>query len=103
MDIKKIMQEAQKMQKKIQQAQDELESVGDSGAAGAADSVVKGIMSGKGIAKKISISDALIDLEEKAVLEDLIIAAFNNAKSKLDAVVGGKMADLNIPPALLEG
>jgi DNA-binding YbaB/EbfC family protein len=101
MDIKKMMQQAQELQKKMQQAQDELESVEVFGSAGGAGYIVEVTMSGKGMIKRINIADALIDLEEKATLEDLTAAAINNAKSKLDEVVGGKMAALNIPAGLL--
>ena len=101
MDIKKMMQQAQELQKKMQKAQEELDDVEVVGSAGGAGYIVEVTMSGKGMIKKVSIADVLIDLEEKATLEDLIVAASNNAKSKLDEVVGGKMAGLGIPSGLL--
>ncbi len=96
-----MMQQAQELQKKMQKAQDELESVEVSGSAGGAGYIVEVTMTGKGVVKRVSISDTLIDLEEKATLEDLIVAATNNAKAKMDEVVGGKMAGLGIPSELL--
>lgn len=101
MDIKKMMQQAQELQKKMQQAQDELESIEIVGSAGGAGYVVEVTMTGKGIIKRVNISDSLIDLEEKATLEDLIVAAINNTKAKLDEVVSGKMAGLGIPSGIL--
>ncbi len=96
-----MMQQAQELQKKMQQAQDELESLEVVGSAGGAGYVVEVVMNGKGVVRKVSISDVLIDLEEKATLEDLIVAASNNAKSKIDEAAGAKMSGLGIPSGLL--
>ena len=96
-----MMQQAQELQKKMQKAQDELEFIEVVGSAGGAGYIVEVTMTGKGIVKRVSISDTLVDLEEKATLEDLIAAATNNGKAKLDEVVGSKMSDLGIPSGLL--
>jgi DNA-binding YbaB/EbfC family protein len=99
--IKKMMEKAQEIQKKVQQAQDELESVEVVGSAGGAGYLVEVTINGKGLVKKVIISDSLIDLEEKSTLEDLIAAGFNNAKNKLDAIAGEKMAELGLPSNLV--
>jgi DNA-binding YbaB/EbfC family protein len=99
--IKKMMQQAQEIQKKVQQAQEELDSIEVVGSAGGAGYIVEVTINGKGSVKRINISDSLIDLEEKSTLEDLIAAAFNNAKNKLDAIAGEKMSDLGLPTNLM--
>jgi DNA-binding YbaB/EbfC family protein len=82
MDIKSLMRQAQEMQKKMQKMQDELANTEFEGSSGGA--VVKITISGSGVAKKISIDETLINKDEKEILEDLIIAAFNDAKNKSD-------------------
>lgn len=82
MDIKLLMRQAQEMQKKMQKAQDDLANHSYEGFSGAG--LVKVMITGAGIAKKIAIDDSLMQKEEKEVLEDLIIAAFNDAKNKMD-------------------
>ncbi len=82
MDIKALMRQAQEVQKKMQKIQEDLaiqEHEGESGAG-----LVKVVVTGAGVAKKITLNDSLIKKEEKEVLEDLIIAAFNDAKNKMD-------------------
>ncbi len=82
MDLKSLMKQAQEMQKKMQKIQDDLANRDYEGASGAG--IVKVVINGAGLAKKISIDNSLLKNEEKETLEDLIIAAFNNAKNKMD-------------------
>ncbi len=82
MDIKALMRQAQEVQKKMQKIQDDLANHEYEGVSGAG--LVKVLINGAGVAKKIAISDSLMKKEEKEVLEDLIIAAFNDAKNKMD-------------------
>lgn len=82
MDIKSLMRQAQEMQKKMQKAQEELANVEFEGSA--AGGMIKITVTGSGIAKKIFIEDSLINKDEKEILEDLLIAAFNDAKNKAD-------------------
>ena len=99
MDIKSLMKQAQAMQSKMQQAQEELQNQEFEGTAGGG--LVKFTASGQGQAKKIEIDESILKAEEKDILEDLIIAAFNDAKKKADegsedlmkAATGG----LNLP------
>ncbi len=76
------MRQAQEVQKKMQKIQDDLANSDFEGSAGGG--VVKVVITGAGVAKKILIDDALISKDEKEVLEDLIVAAFNDAKQKAD-------------------
>lgn len=82
MDIKSLMRQAQEVQKKIQKAQENLANLDFEGSAGGG--MVKVLINGAGIAKKITIEPSLIIQDEKDILEDLIIAAFNDAKKKSD-------------------
>lgn len=82
MDMKLLMRQAQEMQKKMQKAQEEqANSEFDGSSAGG---MVKITISGDGVAKKIIIDPSLIKEDEKDILEDLLIAAFNDAKKKSD-------------------
>lgn len=82
MDIKSLMKQAQAMQNKMQKAQEELAQKEFEGTSGGG--MVKFVATGNGEAKKITIDESLLKAEEKDVLEDLIIAAFNDAKKKAD-------------------
>jgi DNA-binding YbaB/EbfC family protein len=82
MDMKSLMRQAQEMQKKMQKIQEEVAATDFEGSSGGG--MVKALVSGSGMAKKIVIDPSLINLEEKEILEDLIIAAFNDAKKKAD-------------------
>ena len=102
MNIQKMMKQAQQMQQKIQDKQSELEAVEVEGTAGGGMVTVK--LTGKSNMTALSLDDSLIDVEEKEVLEDLIIAAFNDAKAKVDSTYEeemGKVAGgMNLPGGL---
>jgi DNA-binding YbaB/EbfC family protein len=82
MDIKSIMRQAQEVQKKMQKIQEDLANKDYEGSSGG--DVVRVTINGNGLAKKIFIDPSLINLDEKEILEDLLIAAFNDAKKKSD-------------------
>jgi nucleoid-associated protein EbfC len=82
MDIKLLMRQAQEMQKKMQKAQEDLANSSYEGVSGGG--LVKVTITGSGIAQKIAIDTSLIDKDEKEILEDLVIAAFNDARKKAD-------------------
>ncbi len=82
MDMKALMRQAQEMQKKMQKIQQEIAENEFEGCAGGG--MVKVLIIGTGLVKKINIDDSLINKEEKEILEDLLIAAFNDAKKKAD-------------------
>ena len=94
-----MMKQAQELQKKMSEAQEKLNSIEVEGVSGG--NSVKVIMNGEGDLKKITFQDALLK-ESKEILEDLIVAAHNDAKSKLikktseeiSKVTGG----VNLPP-----
>lgn len=92
MNIQGIMKQAQAMQKKMEEVQEKLaleESVGASGGG-----MVKVTVNGKFEVKKVELDDSLIVKEEKDILEDLIVAAFNDAKAKADESMQEGMKDV---------
>ncbi len=99
MDIKSLMKQAQAMQNNIQKAQEDLQNQEFEGTAGGG--MVKFTANGQGQAKKIEIDPSLLIAEEKDILEDLIIAAFNDAKKKADDssadVMKNATGGLNLP------
>ena len=99
-DFDSIMQMAQNAQEELQKAQDNLDNVEVEGASGGGLVTVRASAKGRIIA--ISIDDSLMKVEEKAMLEDLVAAALNDARSKADAAAGEEMqkmsAGLPLPP-----
>ena len=79
-DFSDLISQAKKMQEKMKEAQDSLKKIEVEGVSGG--QTVKVIMNGDGELKKISIDQSLLK-ESKEILEDLIIAAHSDAKSKL--------------------
>lgn len=77
-----LMRQAQEMQKKMQKVQEDLANSSYEGVSGGG--VVKITITGAGVAKKVFIDSSLMVIEEKEILEDLIVAAFNDAKKKAD-------------------
>lgn len=89
MNIAGMMKKAQEMQKKMQEMQEELANVTEEGTAGAG--MVTVVMNGKNEVKKISLADDLMNPEEKDILEDLLVAALNDAKRKIDTRAASEM------------
>ena len=100
MDIKSLMKQAQQMQDKMKKMQDDFSSKEFSGSAGCG--LVKVLINGAGVAKKITIDPSLVVVDEKEVLEDLIIAAFNDAKKTSDEqsndMLKSATAGMPLPP-----
>ena len=91
-NIGQLMKQAQQMQAKMAEMQAQLEAVEMTGMAGAG--MVELTLNGKGDLKKIKIDKAVIDPAEVEVLEDLIIAAFNDARQKVSAHAEAEMHKL---------
>jgi DNA-binding YbaB/EbfC family protein len=81
-ELGKLMQQAQKMQEKMQEAQDALARIEVEGAAGGGMVTVK--MMGSHEVRGVSIDDSLVG-DDREMLEDLIAAAFNDAVQKVEA------------------
>lgn|SRR6056300_740651 len=91
MDFSKMLEQAQEMQKKMADAKESLKNIsveGESGGGG-----VKVILNGNGEMISIQI-DPKILAEEKSVIEDLIVAATNNAKKNVESKTQEEMSKL---------
>jgi DNA-binding YbaB/EbfC family protein len=97
-----LMKQAQQMQTKMAEMQATLAEMEVEGAAGGGMLKVK--LNGKYELKGIKIDKSLVDPEDVEVLEDLIVAAFNDAKVKAEAAMQEEMAKitggLNLPPGM---
>lgn len=95
-----MMKQAQQMQAKMMEMQDKLETLEVEGAAGGG--MVRAVLNGKGMARRFSIDPQLLSASEGEGLEDLLVAAVNDAKAKIEAKMAEKMAELtgglNLPP-----
>ena len=87
-----MMKQAQDLQKKMAEMQERMNLVEMTGLSGAG--MVKITVNGKGEMKAIAIDPVLLDKQEIEVLEDLIVAAFNDAKTRVDTHVADEMAKL---------
>jgi DNA-binding YbaB/EbfC family protein len=98
-----LMKEAQKMQQRMQEAQQQLSELIVTGESGGG--MVKIKMNGRHNALKAEISKSLLE-EEVDMLEDLVVAAINNAVNKVEAASKEKItqltAGLNIPTDFLK-
>ena len=101
-DIMGLMKQAQGLQQKMADMQAELETLQVDGAAGGG--VVKVTASAKGAVKSISIDPSLMVPDETEILEDLIVAALNDARQKGERLMTEKMqsvtAGLPLPPGM---
>ena len=79
-DFTDLISQAKKMQEKMKETQEALKKIEVEGISGG--NAVKVIMNGDGELKKVTIEDVLLK-ESKEIIEDLIVAAHNDAKSKL--------------------
>ena len=99
-DLAGIMKQAQDMQKRVQEAQDQLERIEVVGESGGG--LVSVTLSAKGEMRGVSIDPSLMTTEDREVVEDLIKAAHGDAKRKADDAQQKMMADaakaLPIPP-----
>jgi nucleoid-associated protein EbfC len=98
--IDDILKMAQNVQAELERAQANLDTIEVEGASGGG--LVKVRASAKGRVIGVVIDDSLLVPSEKQMLEDLIAAAFNDARAKADAVSGeemGKMkSSIPLPP-----
>jgi DNA-binding YbaB/EbfC family protein len=91
-NLGQLMKQAQAMQEKMAEMQAQLDALEMTGVAGGG--MVELTLNGKGDLKKIRLDKALVDPQEVEVLEDLIVAAFNDAKRKVSAHAEQEMQKL---------
>lgn len=101
-NLGQMMKQAQEMQSKMQAMQAELAEAEIEGQSGGG--MVKVVMDGKGAMKQVKIDPKLVDPEDVEMLEDLILAACNDAKAKVEAHAAEKMKEvtggLELPPGI---
>lgn len=99
-DLNDILAMAQNVQNELQKAQDSLDTIEVEGVAGGG--LVKVKASAKGRIISVALDDSLIVPSEKQMLEDLIAAALNDARSKADAASSTEMSKMTsglpLPP-----
>lgn len=98
-NMKNMMKQAQKMQKKMQEKQKKLEK--ETVEAQSGGGMVKAVVNGKKEVVSIDIQDEVIDPDDKEMLQDLIIAAINEAITKMDEKIQDKMEEVAGPFANL--
>ena len=101
-NLASMMKQAQAMQEKMQEMQAALEDHEVSGSAGGG--MVGITLNGKGEMRRVKIDPSLIDPAEPEMLEDLIVAAHNDAKVKVEAHMQDEMSKvtggLKLPPGM---
>jgi hypothetical protein len=99
-NLGQMMKQAQQMQAKMQEMQEKLAGIELTGSSGAG--MVTVTLNGKGEARRVKIDPSLFNADDAEVVEDLIVAAFADAKGKLETAVAEEMSKitggLNLPP-----
>ena len=101
-NISQIMKQAKAMQEKMAEVQKKVEETEVEGSSGGG--AVKIIINGKHIVKKVLIDPKLVDKEEIEVLEDLIVAAFNDGTKKISENMSNQLGSISggmgLPPGM---
>ncbi len=97
-----MMKQVQEMQARMQRMQEELAQTTVMGVAGGG--MVSVTVTGKGETTDVEIDESLLKPEEKEILEDLLVAACNDARVKMEELMAEKMkeatGDLPLPPGM---
>jgi len=100
MNIGKMMQQAKKMQENMKQMQEEMAAMEITGEAGGG--MVKVMMTGDQIVRRVDIDPSIWQEQDKDLIEDLVAAAFNQASQKVGEIQKqqqqGLMAGMPLPP-----
>ena len=95
-----MIKQAQDLQKKMAEAQEKVETLEAEGISGGG--IVKITINGKNNVTSVNIDETAIDKNEKEILEDLIVAAFNDARDKIERKIADEMSSLTggikLPP-----
>ncbi|MEZ5810519.1 MAG: YbaB/EbfC family nucleoid-associated protein [Rhizobiaceae bacterium] len=101
-DLMGLMGKAKEMQEKFQAMQEEIANMEASGTAGGG--LVTVVLTGKGEMKSLSIDPSLFKEDDVEILEDLILAAHNEAKAKAETAMQEKTRELTaglpLPPGM---
>lgn len=101
-DLGDFMKQAQALQSRLQEAQERVSAIEAEGQSGGG--MVRVTINGKGMAKAVRIDPSLIDPKDAGMLEDLVLAAMNDARAKVDARMGEEMSKMTgglpLPPGM---
>lgn len=101
-DLMGMMKQAKELQEKMQGLQEEIAAMEASGMSGGG--LVRVVVNGKGGLKSVKIDASLVKADEIGILEDLIVAAVNDARGKAEAAAQEKMQELTaglpLPPGM---
>jgi DNA-binding YbaB/EbfC family protein len=101
-DLMGLMKQAQAMQEKMARVQAELDEMEVDGSAGGGAVTLR--MTAKGAIKAVSIDPSLLNPDEREIVEDLIVAAANDARGKAERAMQERMAEvtkgLPLPPGM---
>jgi DNA-binding YbaB/EbfC family protein len=101
-DMARLMQQAKELQEKFAEAQARVAEITAEGAAGAG--LVRATVTGKGELRRVAIDPSLMTPEDRETLEDLLVAAVNDAHGRAQEAAQGEMAKLTeglpLPPGL---
>ena len=102
-DLMGMMKQARELQGKMEQLQQEVAALEVEGSAGGG-GLVKVTVNGKSEMKTVNIDPSLLKPEEAEILEDLIVAAVNDARAKAEAKLAERMRELTgglqLPPGM---
>ncbi len=97
-----MMKQVQEMQAKMADMQARLDEMTVTGQAGAG--MVKITLNGKNLMQSVELDDSLMKPQEKDILEDLLMAAYNEARAKVDKLVAEQMKEITgglpLPPGM---
>jgi nucleoid-associated protein EbfC len=100
MNIAEMMKQVQSMQSRMGDVQTKLENLTVHGQSGGG--LVNVAMNGKGTVQSVTIDPSLMKVEEREILEDLLVAACTDAKNKVETVAAEEMKSvtggLPLPP-----
>ncbi len=96
-DFNMLMQKAREMQEKLMRQQRDLAQKEITGTSGGG--MIEIVMTGKGEVKRVKIDPSLVDPDDVAVLEDLLTAAFNDARKKIETETADGLSDI-LPPGM---
>ena len=88
-DFNKILEKAKEIESKVKESQEKIKNIRAEGTSGGGD--VKVVLNGDGEIQSLFISDKLFK-EDKSLIEDLIIAAHNNAKNNLKSKTSDELS-----------
>jgi len=101
-NISQIMKQAKVMQEKMAEVQKKIEEAEVEGSSGGG--AVKVLVNGKHNVKKITIDPSLVDKNEIEVLEDLLVAALNDATNKIAENMSSQLSSISggmdLPPGM---